>query len=386
MPTRGPWSSRTGPCSIWSSMKTSRSRRTAVAAVPGSRPTARMAAASVIPSESRTRSTSPGSTPTNTEAGRSRPARARHVARDRRGGAAICARRSRRGRGSPSRSFLGHFLSLDESPAHRIGYGLALVIDRATGDERADDLAAERSAHIRVDSARTRPLCVHRPLTFGVEQNDVRIRPLRDRAFARPEAESLRWPRRKTPDHEARDLLYVEYATSMPGNAGEDGGQERLRAGDATPCREDIGGGFEIRQAGRVIRRHEVDLSLEQRAPQAVAVTGVADRRRALERCALRREIVVIERQVVRTGLDGNVGAHVARRADRPERLDRRDMHDVDARTGFPRGRARGSHRPDLDERRPRLGPGSRVLPALAAHPRSRFADQRVVLAMERHD
>ena len=172
----------------------------------------------------------------------------------------------------------------------------------------------------------------------------------------------------------------------MPGNAGEDRGEKRLRAGDATPCREDIGRGFEIRQAGRVIRRHEVDLSLEQRAPQAVAVTGVADRRRALERRALRREIVVIERQVVRTGLDGNVGAHIARRADRPERFDRRDMHDVDARTGFPRGRARGSHRPDLDERRPRLGPGSRVLPALTAHPRSRFADQRVVLAVERHD
>ena len=103
-----------------------------------------------------------------------------------------------------------------------------------------------------------------------------------------------------------------------------------------------------------MVRSHEVDLSLEQRFPQSVAIASVADRGRALERRAVPRELGCVERQVMGTGLDSHVGAHVASRPDCPECFDGRKVDDVNACTRLTRGGAGARDRSDLDERWPR--------------------------------
>src|SRR5207237_9749293 len=107
--------------------------------------------------------------------------------------------------------------------------------------------------------------------------------------------EPLRGPRGGTPAHEAGEFGHSGRVPRARRGAREHGRKKRLRPGNAAPRREYVPWRLEFPRARRMIGRDEVDLSLEQRAPQAVAVAGVADRRRALERRAMPGQIVIVE-------------------------------------------------------------------------------------------
>jgi hypothetical protein len=69
-----------------------------------------------------------------------------------------------------------------------------------------------------------------------------------------------------------------------------------------------------LRPAARASDRgDQVDLTVHESAPEAVAIAGAADRRSALERRGTVGDVVPVERQVMRTGLARNRDAAGAR-------------------------------------------------------------------------
>ena len=135
-----------------------------------------------------------------------------------------------------------------------------------------------------------------------------------------------------------------------------------------------------------MVRRDEVDPTVGHRAPEAIAVRPVADRRSAFQRRPGARDVGLVEHEIVRAGLDGHVRPFPPRRADRPERLHGGEMHDVQARRGLVGGGARARDGTHLDERRARLDPCGRIAPAGGPHAGGRFGHERAVLGMQRHE
>ena len=86
--------------------------------------------------------------------------------------------------------------------------------------------------------------------------------------------------------------------------------QAELQRGDAAPGGAEVAGrrALEVRGAGRVVGDHEVDHAVAQRPPQPFAVLGLADRRAALELGGAVGDLLGVEDQVVRAGLDGQRG------------------------------------------------------------------------------
>ena len=99
--------------------------------------------------------------------------------------------------------------------------------------------------------------------------------------------------------------------------AGPHDRQRDLQRRDAAPGREEIAvvDVLERRRRGRVIGGDQIDASVVERAPQALAMLALADRRRALQRRVAVGDLFGAERQVVRTGFDGERHARGARAA-----------------------------------------------------------------------
>ena len=88
-------------------------------------------------------------------------------------------------------------------------------------------------------------------------------------------------------------------------------------------------------RAGRVVGDDEVDDAVEQRLPELVAVGRVADRRAALElRCAV-RDLLGLEGQVVRAGLDRQRQTLGLGRGHLGQRGRGRQVHDVGPAAGL---------------------------------------------------
>ena len=133
-----------------------------------------------------------------------------------------------------------------------------------------------------------------------------------------------------------------------------------------------------------MIRGDQVDPATQERAPQELAVRAVADRRGAFEQRPFAGDVGLIEHEIVRAGLDRDVGTGVTRETHRTERLGRRQMHDMQPRAGLARGSAGARHRADLRLRRPGGHPGKRVAVPGVAYPGGRLFDERIVLGVHR--
>ena len=131
----------------------------------------------------------------------------------------------------------------------------------------------------------------------------------------------------------ADDVLEPEAAAVEA--ALEQHGQRRLHAGDASPRRAEVASVFNDGSARRVIRGDDIDLAVEHFAPQLRVLVRIAQRRRALGGDAELLEIVLGEKQIVRTGFDRHVDAARARFGGHRDAAARADVNDVQLRAGL---------------------------------------------------
>jgi hypothetical protein len=132
-----------------------------------------------------------------------------------------------------------------------------------------------------------------------------------------------------------------------------------------------------------VVRGHEIDLTVEHVLPQPLARRRVADRRCALERRPDTVDVFRAEEQVMRTRLDRDIRATLARANDRCHRGGARRMHDMDARPGLPSGLREALDGPPFRSRRPRLEPRSAVAAIHRVELLGALRDERLILGVD---